>query len=314
MRLPNVVLSAGVALALAAASGATMAQNNKAQVEATPIPDAETLVVRAVELVEQGRLDLALATADKGEGAAAQDQILTAIVEALEAAGDPLAALDVAVQLTDLEARRALAARIGATLAAAGPGEAVITAVEADAGATAAEEEPAEDPADAVREVQQALRDLGYDAGPVDGVIGRRTRTAVEAFQTVAGLTADGTISPELREALRAAVADESYIRFGTEAALIGLPFSNRLRGSLRDSDIREAGAAFSFGLEALAPGETVTWRSRANGEITLGERFERDGRPCRRFTHRIRSGELSETANDVVACKQPTLGWLLVE
>src|SRR5690606_30828547 len=75
-------------------------------------------------------------------------------------------------------------------------------------------EDEAEDHRATVRAVQQALRDLGYDAGPVDGVAGRRTLGAATAFRQTAGLPAEEGVSQELREALDAAVADETYIRF----------------------------------------------------------------------------------------------------
>lgn len=35
-----------------------------------------------------------------------------------------------------------------------------------------------------IREAQRALRDLGYDPGPIDGVFGPRTRTALAKYQT----------------------------------------------------------------------------------------------------------------------------------
>jgi peptidoglycan hydrolase-like protein with peptidoglycan-binding domain len=35
-----------------------------------------------------------------------------------------------------------------------------------------------------VREAQRALRDLGYDPGPIDGVFGPRMRTALAKYQT----------------------------------------------------------------------------------------------------------------------------------
>ena len=35
-----------------------------------------------------------------------------------------------------------------------------------------------------VREAQCALRDLGYDPGPIDGLFGPRTRTALAKYQT----------------------------------------------------------------------------------------------------------------------------------
>lgn len=43
-------------------------------------------------------------------------------------------------------------------------------------------------------QVQTRLKELGYDPGPIDGVRGRLTITAVKAFQAATGLTPDGLI------------------------------------------------------------------------------------------------------------------------
>ena len=51
--------------------------------------------------------------------------------------------------------------------------------------------------------VQHALSRLGYDAGPVDGIVGPRTRSAVRAFQSSEDLVVDGRISHQLVKALR---------------------------------------------------------------------------------------------------------------
>lgn len=48
------------------------------------------------------------------------------------------------------------------------------------------------DSGEAVRAMQQALTDLGYDPGGVDGKFGRGTEAAVKLFQKAKGLTADG--------------------------------------------------------------------------------------------------------------------------
>ncbi|MGH6896894.1 MAG: trypsin-like peptidase domain-containing protein [Geminicoccaceae bacterium] len=55
------------------------------------------------------------------------------------------------------------------------------------------------------RAVQQRLADLGYDPGPVDGVVGPSTRAAIRAFQADAGLPVDGEISEGLYAALESA-------------------------------------------------------------------------------------------------------------
>lgn len=58
-----------------------------------------------------------------------------------------------------------------------------------------------------VREAQRLLNQLGYEAGPADGVMGRRTRGAVIAFQHESGLAPDGVIGPATMAALRSAEA-----------------------------------------------------------------------------------------------------------
>ena len=47
-----------------------------------------------------------------------------------------------------------------------------------------------------VREVQQALKQAGFDPGPIDGKMGRKTRAALRDFQQAQGLAADGRIGP----------------------------------------------------------------------------------------------------------------------
>jgi hypothetical protein len=52
------------------------------------------------------------------------------------------------------------------------------------------------------KEVQQALKDKGFDPGPLDGVIGSRTKEAIKSFQTASNLRATGTLDSETREKL----------------------------------------------------------------------------------------------------------------
>ncbi|MGK5113557.1 N-acetylmuramoyl-L-alanine amidase [Geodermatophilus sp. CPCC 205506] len=56
---------------------------------------------------------------------------------------------------------------------------------------------------DDVTNLQDRLHELGYDAGPVDGVFGAETETGLRAFQRDYGLTSDGTCGPATLRALR---------------------------------------------------------------------------------------------------------------
>ena len=46
-----------------------------------------------------------------------------------------------------------------------------------------------------IREVQRLLNARGYDAGPADGIMGPRTRSAITAFQRDSGMPVDGAPS-----------------------------------------------------------------------------------------------------------------------
>ena len=59
-----------------------------------------------------------------------------------------------------------------------------------------------ERPNDAVRAVQQALKDKGHYPGPIDGHWNAETQTALKAFQQSSGLEATGQLDAETREKL----------------------------------------------------------------------------------------------------------------
>jgi peptidoglycan hydrolase-like protein with peptidoglycan-binding domain len=50
--------------------------------------------------------------------------------------------------------------------------------------------------------VQQDLRALGFFDGVVDGIAGEETQSALKAFQTQAGITADGEFGPQTDAAM----------------------------------------------------------------------------------------------------------------
>jgi peptidoglycan hydrolase-like protein with peptidoglycan-binding domain len=52
---------------------------------------------------------------------------------------------------------------------------------------------------DTMKGVQEALAKLGYDPGDADGFDGPHTQKAVKAFQTTAGIAADGVVGPHTR-------------------------------------------------------------------------------------------------------------------
>ena len=55
-----------------------------------------------------------------------------------------------------------------------------------------------------ISEVQTALERAGFDPGPVDGKMGKKTRAAIKAFQRAHGLKADGVIGDRTWKMLQA--------------------------------------------------------------------------------------------------------------
>jgi putative chitinase len=53
-----------------------------------------------------------------------------------------------------------------------------------------------------IEELQTRLKELGFDPGPIDGLYGIKTLTALKAFQASRGLAVDGIVGPLTRRAL----------------------------------------------------------------------------------------------------------------
>ena len=61
-----------------------------------------------------------------------------------------------------------------------------------------------QEPDPEIETLQADLRALGYDPGPVDGILGARTASAIRAYQRDTGLPVDGRPTPALAISLRA--------------------------------------------------------------------------------------------------------------
>ncbi|MBU1062293.1 MAG: peptidoglycan-binding protein [Candidatus Omnitrophica bacterium] len=53
-----------------------------------------------------------------------------------------------------------------------------------------------------IKELQQALKNSGFEPGPIDGKIGAKTKKAIIDFQSAKGLSDNGTIDSKTLEAL----------------------------------------------------------------------------------------------------------------
>ena len=72
----------------------------------------------------------------------------------------------------------------------------------------------------AVRDLQQALKALGHDPGPIDGVFGDATESAVKAFQQEKEITVDGVVGKVTWINIDEADQSEPVLRIGST----GLP------------------------------------------------------------------------------------------
>jgi uncharacterized protein len=72
-----------------------------------------------------------------------------------------------------------------------------------------------------VRETQTRLKDLGYDVGPADGIIGPQTAAELKRFQADRGMAPDGILNSELLARLR---AQETPLRAQETSPIISLP------------------------------------------------------------------------------------------
>lgn len=71
-----------------------------------------------------------------------------------------------------------------------------------------------------VRDLQQALDALGHDPGPIDGIFGARTTSAVKAFQQAREITVDGIVGRVTWINIDEADQSEPVLRLGAS----GLP------------------------------------------------------------------------------------------
>jgi peptidoglycan hydrolase-like protein with peptidoglycan-binding domain len=72
----------------------------------------------------------------------------------------------------------------------------------------------------AVRDLQEAMKALGHDPGPIDGVFGEATEAAVKAFQQERGITVDGIVGEVTWINIDEADQSEPILRIGST----GLP------------------------------------------------------------------------------------------
>lgn len=118
-------------------------------------------------------------------------------------------------------------------------------------------------PDDEVRWVQTQLAALGYDPGPIDGLMSPRTRNEVKAFQLAHGLVVDGIPGPATRAAIVRALDAKAGNQATAGAAAAGGAAGTVAEGGALDPTI----LLWALAAVALVAGAAWLWRNR--GRIT---------------------------------------------
>ena len=111
---------------------------------------------------------------------------------------------------------------------------------------------------DTVQAAQQALKDKGFDPGPIDGINGHATRAALKKYQAQQNLTADGRLGPKTLGSLGVSEASpktqfkasgenvkHSYTKGGKD---IGQG-SKQMADDMKDGHVGDGAVAFGKGV-----------------------------------------------------------------
>lgn len=120
-------------------------------------------------------------------------------------------------------------------------------------------------------DVQRALQEAGFDPGPVDGRMGRRTRSALKAFQSTKGLKPTGEVNRETWGALQA-LNPEPSIKLASAARKPQRPVKTEAVSlPLQESDTpetTEAGEALSSTNKEDTRAAIMEYRLRSSDRI----------------------------------------------
>jgi peptidoglycan hydrolase-like protein with peptidoglycan-binding domain len=120
-----------------------------------------------------------------------------------------------------------------------------------------------------VKQVQEALKDKGFDPGPVDGIMGPKTQEALRSFQQSKNLKATGRVDAQTRKELgveQGAASTGSSSRSGSTGA------SDLGTGSSKPSDTGTTGGrSGTSGSGATGSGSRSGTGSGATGSGSTG-------------------------------------------
>jgi peptidoglycan hydrolase-like protein with peptidoglycan-binding domain len=113
----------------------------------------------------------------------------------------------------------------------------------------------------AVRDLQEALAELGVDPGPIDGVFGAKTESAVKTFQQAKEITVDGIVGLITWRNIDEADQSEPILRRGST----GLPV-RRLQSRMGAVGFELGGVDGRFGAKT----ETAVKELQQQANLTI--------------------------------------------
>jgi peptidoglycan hydrolase-like protein with peptidoglycan-binding domain len=135
---------------------------------------------------------------------------------------------------------------------------------------------------DSVREAQPALKHKGYDAGPIDGINGPRTRAAVRHYQEKENINVDGQLGPTTLDSLgvkhgtagtQFSEAGEnvkhSYAKGGKEIAQGSKELGSDVKHGEVDDAANDFGNGVGHGAEQIGVGSAHAAENAAKGAKT---------------------------------------------
>ena len=110
-----------------------------------------------------------------------------------------------------------------------------------------------------IEAIQKALRDRGFNPGEIDGIWGRRTITAVRAFQTTRGLKVDGVMGPVTASAL---FGTNALVAEGSAVPLVWYEEAKRLMGTREKPGPASNQTLLDWAkeLDIKYPGDDIPW------------------------------------------------------
>lgn len=167
------------------------------------------------------------------------------------------------------------------------------------------------------RRLQLALHDLDF-VGPGQGDIA--FEASARMFLHRIGVSPGRIDEAELEGLIEAAVQDEIYVDYGTETALIGKQFSNRLRSRLQPADLDAIATATQHAIQTLSEPQDWSSSSGSRGSVTVEPTDDipedsraaiADGGNCWMLKQMIATTRLPADFGAVILCRNGDGDWL---